>query len=496
MKKKSAPFSIMAFVAVLLFSGSANAFVLFSIDLSAIVSHIKAGIEQVKESTVVVKTVKTVSEVSSAIGDKVKTVQQFTNEAKDKIKEGLAEVEELKKQAEEYKKEFDQYKNYVQEKADAVKEKVETVKYLKEQAESTVQTLKDGDLVNNISSVAKSYTDQIGLPSPDELPIQIGKDKDINAEGAEDKKVPENQMIEKYQKPLDLEQQGAVSQGFRNKGMTVQTTGKDVSPVAAGAVISNKVKEPVKQDTPKGFANEAAIKAPASLTGKSIEKSQEKPVEVKGSMPALQGNIGQKIDTPKEKSQEAPVKAGGFRKSMKTSFNDHFFQSAQKKRYSLSFADLGGVSDKASLSTGKATDGSGIIPATMAEVCKLSVEELEKDKNKLRDCLRSILNSQSNNDEDSYGTSTRKLGEMRMDNAAMALAASTKAGNMSAYKDKADKDMEEQQENIDTSRDTASMTPHYTMEIAKTINDISFVRATNTAFEIMHDLNNLKIKDN
>ena len=434
-------YKISLFVAASVLSlaqvNDADAFVFPSIDVPALGQQVEAGVNQMKTGMSVVENTKTLSEITTSIGKAVENVQSLAGQAKDLAEQAKEAEEKIKA----YKEQYEKYAEYAKEKADRAK-------FLSE-------TVSSGKIFDSLGDKAKEAKDavgsKLGIPAPD---------VDLSfAEFRQDKEV------------LEEVQEGAleeVSETSEVKGVSEES--KDMGFRKRGGLMKGALTDIKKTDK------------------KEIKMEPEK--EPNGAVDNLKAEQRKALSPAVNKLNEAPAAIkndGGFRKPKKLNMSrveeKSFFY---RRAYPLAFAAAAPEQNLSSVGTGFANDGSCIIPEEMAKFCNLSVDEIQKNPESIRECIRDIVALPK--DGMVVGATSDAKYKMRMQNASCAQALEQKGANKAGSEGQNIEDLNEKSDNVTSSRDLSAMLPSYIMEISKMFNTLTFSRASGSVYDLLFDL--------
>ena len=131
MKKSGYYLGAAAGLSFLLMSAASHAFLIPTVDFSAIAEGVKSNLELVKQSKIVVEGTALIGDVNSTIGNIKSNISDLGVEEAKRLAE---KVQKQKENLEKAKEKYDKYK----EKLDEAKEQVEKAKELKEKAQSKI----------------------------------------------------------------------------------------------------------------------------------------------------------------------------------------------------------------------------------------------------------------------------------------------------------------------------------------------------------------------
>lgn len=456
MKKTALYFSSVVVLATILFAPKSYAFIpLPTLDTSSIVQAIKSGIEQIKSSKVIVETTKTVAKVSSSIGDAVSTVSKFTNEAKDQ----MAEVEKMRKQAEEYKEQYEEYKGFAEaqvEKAKALKDAAEDgVKMAQERAD----ILADKDENKSLFSSAEKSYGANDLAEGNEL-LTPPEDNETTAEETEQEEEESDNSVEELQP-------AASNKFLKNRPNNVM----QAAPVSADKAL----KAPATQKENVSAISEPKAMPKADAAGGLKAAQEAKPASLDKAAAAKSPALsGAKVDV----KPAAPVsEKKAFRKMQKQSSADEYIFFYEQKSV-IASADLLETTEKQSkLKTGRAGNGNIILPKSLAAYCEMTIDEVEKDTDKLEECLKEVLAKENEDGSTGASVSADELLEFRKDNTFGAMSMIVKAANKAAnYEEKVIADLQEAADGATEVRSSMTVSAHQAIEMAKVANDYVWLR--------------------
>lgn len=150
MRKSGYYLSAAAGLSFLLMSATSRAFLIPTVDFSAISEGVKSNLELVKQSKVVVEGTALIGDVNSTIGDIKSNISDL---GVDEAKRLAEKVQKEKENLEKAKEKYDKYK----EKLDDAKEQVEKAKALKEKAQNKI-----GEVQSKVSSTISDAQEKIG----------------------------------------------------------------------------------------------------------------------------------------------------------------------------------------------------------------------------------------------------------------------------------------------------------------------------------------------
>ena len=159
MKKSGYYMSILAGSIVFLKASTCHAFILPTIDASAIAEGIKSNIELVKQSKVVVEATKLTGQISSTLGEIKASISEL---ALDELKKAKEFVEKQKENYEKAKEDYEEYKKEVE----AAKAELEKGKKMledaKKEAEGAIADAQDkvGGVVRDVSNAYNDAKDK------------------------------------------------------------------------------------------------------------------------------------------------------------------------------------------------------------------------------------------------------------------------------------------------------------------------------------------------
>ena len=256
MKKSGYYLGAAAGLSFLLMSAASHAFLIPTVDFSAIAEGVKSNLELVKQSKIVVEGTALIGDVNSTIGDIKSNISDLG------VEEAKRQAEKIQKQKENLEKAKEKYDEY-KEKLDEAKEQVEKAKELKEKAQSKIS-----EAQSKVSSTVSDVQEKV---SDAKEKIDDAKEKVNDVKS----KVDEARSVASDAQDMIGEAQGAVSGALGKVNSTREQFGLGGSSSESETMpsyVSTDFSEPETSVPAQAQPTSASVSAaPTDLAGAQAE---------------------------------------------------------------------------------------------------------------------------------------------------------------------------------------------------------------------------------
>lgn len=256
MKKSGYYLGAAAGLSFLLMSAASHAFLIPTVDFSAIAEGVKSNLELVKQSKIVVEGTALIGDVNSTIGDIKSNISDLGVEEAKRLAE---KVQKQKENLEKAKEKYDKYK----EKLDEAKEQVEKAKELKEKAQSKIS-----EAQSKVSSAVSNVQEKVD-DAKEKIDDAKEKVNDVKS------KVDEAKSVVNDAQDLIGEAQGSVSGALGKVNSTREQFGLGGSSSESETMpsyVSTDFSEPETSVPAQAQPTSASVSAaPTDLAGAQAE---------------------------------------------------------------------------------------------------------------------------------------------------------------------------------------------------------------------------------